>query len=516
MTRIILFLIFALAVAVRLINFQESLYFGYDEARDAFDSQNIYLKGDLKISGPPASAFRGINHGPVYLYFIGPLFLLGGGNPYFVSVVFRFINALGVLLLFWLVRIYFDKKTALISALLFALSFEQYQYAIFTGNPALSNVFWIVLFLGAGLVYKYEEKKKLGLFLMFLGASSIAQFDLILSYAFLTLILLLFLLKRKLKGIRFRDWLKIVFLGLIPVYSYPIAEIKNNFLGIKTLMSAALDRTSILGKDQSIGEIILKNYAGLFNDNVFKFNLSVGVSVVLLVGIILLLLYKAKSNYLSYFIVVWIFSLSFLLFTRGFVPYYSYAGVGIGVIVGTSVLLAWLYKKSLPLFLLALALIVFSNLPRIYLQSKKGLIVDIKAQPKMLLSDEIKLIEETYKYANGRGFTIRVTSMPYKIQTVWAYLYNQYGYKKYNYWPYLETGNVLGYPGVFPVPKLGTTCVRFLIREPVRGIPEILINNDVKEENQFSKLVQEEKIGDFVLQIREALDKNCHSQKGQL
>jgi hypothetical protein len=516
MTRWILFLIFILAVAVRLVNFHESLYFGYDEARDAFDSQNIYLKGDLKISGPPASAFRGINHGPVYLYFIGPLFLLGGGNPYFVSIVFRLINALGIFLLFWLVSIYFDKKTALISALLFALSFEQYQYAIFTGNPSLSNVFWIVLFLGAGLVYKYEEKKKLGLFLMFLGASSIAQFDLILSYSFLTLILLLFLLKRSLKGIKFLDWLKIVLLGLIPIYSYPIAEIKNNFLGIKTLMAAVLDRTSILSNGQSVGNVFLSNFAGLFNDNVFKFNSSLGISAFLLVGIVLFLLYRAKKNYLSYFVIAWIFSLFFLLPTRGFVPYYSYAGVGIGVIVGASVLLAWFYKKSSLLFLAVLILIAFSNLSRVYLQSRRGLIVDIKAQPQMLLSDEIKIIKRTYEYAAGRGFTIRVTSMPYKIQTVWAYLYGQYGYKNYHYWPYLETGNILGYPGVLPVPKSGTTCVRFLIREPVRGIPEILIENDKREENQLSKLIQEEKIGDFVLQIREALDKNCHSQKGQL
>ncbi|GEM_PF-4187077 len=43
----------------------------------------------------------------------------------------------------------------------------------------------------------------------------------------------------------------------------------------------------------------------------------------------------------------------------------------------------------------------------------------------------------------------------------------------------------------------GSTWVRFLIREPVRGISENLIKKDVEEENLFSSLLKEEKIGHF-------------------
>jgi len=188
-TLIILLSIFIFAIIVRFINFGESLYFGYDEARDAFDSQNIYLLGDIKLSGPPASAFKGINHGPIYLYFIGPLFLLGGGNPYFVSAIFRIINALGIIPVYFVTNLYFGRIAGIISAFLFAVSFEQHQYAIFTGNPSLSNLFWIILFLGAGIVYKYKEKRKLGLFLMFFGATAIFQFDLILASSLIALLL---------------------------------------------------------------------------------------------------------------------------------------------------------------------------------------------------------------------------------------------------------------------------------------------------------------------------------------
>jgi len=92
-------------------------------------------------------------------------------------------------------------------------------------------------------------------------------------------------------------------------------------------------------------------------------------------------------------------------------------------------------------------------------------------------------------------------------------LYNQYGLKNYGYLPYLETGNIDGYPGVFPAPSEGTTCTRFLIREPSRGLPENLFFKEVVEENMFSNLLQEERVGDFILQTRNARDENCHNDK---
>jgi len=513
-TLIILLSIFIFAIIVRFINFGESLYFGYDEARDAFDSQNIYLLGDIKLSGPPASAFKGINHGPIYLYFIGPLFLLGGGNPYFVSAIFRIINALGIIPVYFVTNLYFGRIAGIISAFLFAVSFEQHQYAIFTGNPSLSNLFWIILFLGAGIVYKYKEKRKLGLFLMFFGATAIFQFDLILAYSLIALVLLLLLLRNNLKGIAKKDWLKITFLGFLPAYSYLLAEIRNNFLGVKTLGKVVFSGVSSLTAGENPYLIFFNNFVGLFEDNVFSLFQNTSVHFIFFLVLIGFLLIKAKNKFSTYFVLVWILIIFSLLITRGFMPYYSYAGVGIGVIVGVSFLLNEVYKKTKILALIILMLILFSNLTRIIDQSQKALVVDIKAQPGMKLSDEIDIVNKTYEYAGREGFTIRTTSMPYKIQTVWAYLYQQYGFTKYGYLPYFETGNIEGFPGKLPTPKKGTTCTRFLIREPVRGIPVGLINSDVKEENLFSKVVKEEKIGDFLLQTRKAKDEICHTEKG--
>jgi hypothetical protein len=511
----ILVLIFAFAIFIRFINFHESVYFGYDEARDAYDSQAIYLKGDFKLSGPPASIFKGINHGPLYLYLIGPLFLLGHGDPYFVSAVFRLINASGVFLMYILGSLYIGPAVGLIAAFIYAVSFEQYIYAIFTGNPALSNIFWPILFIGAGIIHRKNGKRLFGLFLMLFAASSITQFDLILSYSFATLGILLYLLRKKLIGIPIKSWVKISLLGLTPLYSYPLAEFRNHFLGVKTFISMIAGRVNILSEGESFYLLFLKNFIRLFSDNIIYFSLPLFASFVLFLAFLIFLFLKAIKNHLIFFILIWIGSILFLLTTKGFMPYYAYAGVGIGVIFGMSILINEIQNRNLFISFLLLGIIVTSNLLLITKQSKKALIVEIKAQPGMKLSDEINIVRKTYELADNKGFTIRTTTMPYKIQTVWSYLYKEYGLPTYGYLPYLEGGNTGGYPGELPAPIHGTTCTRFYIREPVRGIPEVLINNDINEENLFSDVVKEDDFGDFLLQTRKAKASDCHVTKSQ-
>ena len=120
-----------------------------------------------------------------------------------------------------------------------------------------------------------------------------------------------------------------------------------------------------------------------------------------------------------------------------------------------------------------------------------------------------------YSVASDRGFTVRVTSMPYGIQTVWAYLFNEYGSSKWEYLPFWETELIEGFPGKLPRPEKGTTCVRFLLREPVRGIPEVLIKNDIREEDLFSEIIEVESIGKFSLEVRYAKGE-CHNNKPRL
>jgi len=167
--------------------------------------------------------------------------------------------------------------------------------------------------------------------------------------------------------------------------------------------------------------------------------------------------------------------------------------------------------KYLGLTLITLALV--GNLSQVLSRNKDGLIEDIKTQQFMLLSDEKVVIDKLYSWADGKAFTIRVTSMPYRMQTVWAYLFDRYGKPVHGYLPYFEMGNVLGYPGYLPPPSSGTTCVRFLIREPIGGIPRHLIELDLREENKFSTVEETIEIGHFYIEKRVTVDKECHDNK---
>ena len=505
--------IFFIGLFVRFINFRQSVYFGYDEARDAFVSQEIFTKGDLKLIGPQASAFPGIHHGPLYYYLIGPLFLLGKGDPYFVSIIFRLINSLGIIGVYILGYLLFGPLVGLFSSFLYAISYEQFIYAIFTGNPSVSNVSWVVLFIGLGIIYKCKNHLKLGLILMLLGASIIPQFDMIVGYSLFVLVIILVLIRDRIKGLKLKELFFIFLIGLSPLYTYVLAELKNKFLATRTIFSLVSGGVSNVSFGDSMSKILLRNSLGLFRNNIIDLNLNDVVILTLFTSILIYLIYKSKKDKKYIFIVIWILSFLFLIIARGFMPFYSYAGVGIGLIVAFSIFLSDVFRFNKYAVVIVLIILTYSNLLKIIDQSSKSLIVEIKAQPGMKLSDEIKLIGKTYEYSEGNAFTIRVTSMPYRIQTVWAYLYRQYGKNIYGYYPYLETGNVLGFPGELPLPKMGTTCFRFLIREPVRGIPENLIIKDINEENNFSYIVTEERIGDFVLQNRFAKNPDCHNNK---
>ena len=146
-------------------------------------------------------------------------------------------------------------------------------------------------------------------------------------------------------------------------------------------------------------------------------------------------------------------------------------------------------------------------------QSPKSLIQEMITQQSMKLADEYRMIDEMYTIAGGRGFTVRMTGVPYNIQTVWSYLFHQYGLLKYGYLPFWEVGNVLAFPGVMPVPKSGSTCLRFLGREPMHGLPQVLVDNDRGLEKKFSIIVEKKSFGSFLLETRLSIDIDCHDNR---
>ena len=79
----ILIVILLFALSIRFLYFPDNIYFGYDQARDAFVVQEL-LEGNLRLVGP-TTLIDGLFHGPLYYYIFAPFHFLSGGNPEIIN-----------------------------------------------------------------------------------------------------------------------------------------------------------------------------------------------------------------------------------------------------------------------------------------------------------------------------------------------------------------------------------------------------------------------------------------------
>ncbi len=285
-----------------------------------------------------------------------------------------------------------------------------------------------------------------------------------------------------------------------------MTEIRSNFNGVKTALNLATGGYSVSG-DASKWIIYEKRWIKLFHDNFFPADsrvLWVIASVFLLFWI-----YQALKKVEYRLLLTWIFGGVAIFIFGAYSAYYINVGIGTGLIIGLAAFADKAIDQSKYVGFAVILLALAGNIYQIRALNKDGLIEDIKTQQFMFLADEIKIINKMYSLADNKSFTMRITSMPYNMQTVWAYLIDQYGKPVHGYSPYYETGNVLGFPGYIPQPTSGVTCVRFLIREPIGGIPKHLIEKDEKDEDEFSKIEDTFEFGYFLLEKRISLDSRC-------
>ncbi len=509
-------LIFLFALFVRFYSFKNNIYFGFDEARDALVSQSIYTERDFKLIGPPASGDTGMFHGPAYWYLIGPVYLLFHGNLYLVSILFRLINALGIFLVFAISKKLFSERVGYLAAFLYAISFEQSQYSLYVGKESLALILWLLIMFVVASIYKNDKwVTKKGLPIIAICFGLMVQFNIIYAGFGIGLLALGILLCKEISLIPVKTWLTSGAWFIFVILTYILAELKYNFREIRSAYNLIHSGFGIMSPDESKYTLYWHKYLIMFRDNLIGLSMDIGWQRLLITAVTLSitiwLIIAAKKDKKFSILLVWMMSWVGIMLAGGHMAYYTNVGNSVSILIVFAVILEKYFRKY---FWLALILsgIFVSNASMIYARRDKGLIPAIKPQPYMNLIDERKIVDGMYTTANGRGFTLRLTGIPYKIQTVWYYLLNEYGYKKYGYYPYWEHGNIAGFPGKLPTPINGTTCLRFLVREPMTGLPLELVSLDEKEENYYSTIKNWYAVGLFTVQEREAIGmKNCHN-----
>jgi len=500
-----LFFIFVLGFVLRVLYLpQLALTFGYDQARDAYVSQQI-LSGDIKILGPPAST-PGLYHGVFYYYLLAPGYWIGNGSPIIAAYWIALFNAATVFIVFCLTYLLTKKSfPALLAAFLFAISFEATQYATWLSNPTIGV--WTVPLIYLGLWAWIKEKKKWGVIVTALGLGLSIQAEIFLVYHIVPVVLWLWISRKKLQKKQIITFLLFLFTSLSTMI---LAEVKFGFKSLSGLKQLALTETS-LAYVKSLGDYLvlyLNQIGRIFAFNSYPGNIGYGGAFVLVL-IVLALIQLKKTREISWgpFLASWLLSHLTVVAVGGTSTPFLMVGIGPAVSIIIAIFLYNWWKKGYKFVTVFILLIlIFGNLSMITRENPQGSTL-FAIQKDMLLSKQLKAIDYTYEEAEGEPFSVNSLTSPLWINTVWTYLYKWYGLSEYGYLPEWHGRDQVGQLDSLP-PTKEATELYYLVLEPMGGIPQRYLPETIAEEDIVSTLIDEKYFGELRVQKRIKGDTN--------
>ncbi len=498
----LLVLIFILAVLIRFLYFPFNIYFGYDQARDAFVVQEL-LQGNLRLVGP-TTLIDGLFHGPLYYYIFAPFHFLSSGNPEVINAFLRILNATGIIWVFLIGYLLFGKKTGLLAAFLYAVSFEQTQFAIYQNHPSLSVQAVLIYYLG--LVWLLFKKDWRGLPLSCLGLGLSIQFEFPLIYLVVGFFIMLMTVGwwgKQLPALSWRQWFLSGGVFLVVVASFILAEFKFHFQGIKTLVNNILIPSGSSQPDVFYNmELIFGRFIG---DSIFFFFAPFVGLVIFFIAV--WYLWKKYEMKKIVFLLMWFgFGLIPYLKNTASIPLYYYSGAAsVAAIIFVSFLLVNLAHRWLVLSVVLTGFMVVSNVYQIQAYNPLGTLPSINVQSGMLWSDQKKIVDFIYQDASGQPVSVNALSVPLNVNMVWSYVFERYGEPKYGYLPIWGGDAALGYAGHLKIETARSRLPvrQYLIIEPTRGIEQYLVDDFINQENLFTNVVDEKEFGLIKVQIRE-------------
>lgn len=497
-----LVLIFGLAYLLRVLFLpQLSLTFGYDQARDAYVSQQI-LQGDLKILGPPTST-PGLYHGVFYYYLLAPAYLFGNGSPIAAAYWVALFNAAAVFIVFYLTYLLTKKVGAgILTSFLFAISFEATQYATWLSNPTLGV--WTVPLIYLGLWAWIKERKWWGAPVAGVGLGLSVQAEVFLLYHAVPISLWLWVARKKVSG---RELSRFIATFLLAVSSMIIAELKFGFRSLSGVIQLLTAQDTIVAS-KSLGDFIVLYFNQL--GRVFAFNSypgNVGYGGVLVLALLIWAVWSWKKKGISWepFLATWLLSHITVVSVGGTSTPFLLVGIGPAVSVLLGIYLyRWYTYGQRALAVVVLAAVVFGNLVMIFKENPNGQTI-FAIQKDMVLKKEFAAIDYTYQEAAGEMFSLNSLTSPLWINIVWTYLYKWYGESRYGYIPEWHGRDQIGQLDTLP-PTSPDTTLYYLILEPMGGIPQRYLAETIAEEDAVSQFLQEGNFGEIRVQKRARIE----------
>ncbi|MEK7526386.1 MAG: hypothetical protein AAB546_02815 [Patescibacteria group bacterium] len=496
-----LFFIFILGYFLRVMYLpQNSLTFGYDQARDATIARQI-LAGDLKVQGPPASQ-PGLFHGALYFYVLAVGYLLGNGSPIIAAYWIALVNMLTVFIVFYLSYLMTKKYTpSVLAAFLFAISFEATQYATWLSNPTIAIFTVPLMYLGLWMWLK--QKNTWGVVLAALGLGFSTQAEIFLMYHAVPLAIWLWVGR---KNVTKKNLITFCLVFVASISTMIANEFLTGFKSISGLAGLAAGQEANLAYAKSVGDYLnlyLNQIGRIFAFNTYPGNIgySGGLIVVLVLSGVVYS-FKQKDKFTpELFLATWLFSHLTVVTVGGTSTPFLMVGIGpaVSLVLGITLYKWFTTGYKLPA-VLVLIILTFGNINTILKENPRGSTL-FSIQKDMLLSKQLAAIDYSYKKANGEKFTINTLTSPLWINIVWDYLYKWEGQNKYGYLPQWHGRDQIGQLGGLPATDKDTKNY-FLILEPMGGIPLQYLDLTIGEENTKSRLLEEKSFGELRIQQR--------------
>ncbi len=427
-----LLVLFFIALLLRTYLLNQNLFFGPEQGIDFLVMQNIVGNNIITLIGAKTD-ISGIFHGPIYYYVSAIPYYLSKGNPLFISFFLIVLNCLSVFFIYSLGKRFFNTRVGLISAAIFTFSFTSIVYARWLSTHPLAIPLSCLYFLFLLKFIGGSKKSLLGAAVA-LGLLMQAEFLNILFFGLITLIIIIIYFKDFIKQNIFYLLFNAGLAASIGVGYVFLFDLRHDFLITKNVFSLTQQdvgyHTSYLTSLYSSLHMIVSLVASVVVPFSFIIALVSFVSAIVL-------LVKEKSNQYKWMLLVWLFVPPLLLIIlRHEILDQFFVALIPAIIISVAFLIDKIWKKtsvggmSVLFIFLVFNIVTFStNIPqnnKIFFQSPQ---LDFK------YSDQFKVIDEIYKRADGKSFSIQAYTIPYWSQQGWSYLFLYYGLTKYGYLP---------------------------------------------------------------------------------
>lgn len=297
----LIIIIIAIAAFLRLYRISDYMEFLGDQGRDVVYIRDFLKHGNLFFIGPQTS-IGNMYLGPFYYYFIAPSLLLSLFSPIGPAIFVALLSILTTFLIYKITAKYFDGKTGLIAAFLFAISPVVIKYSNFSWNPNIMP-FFALLF-----IYFINQKKYIYATLAFIMC---------LNSHYLALILLfpaLFIITLDYKKFNYKNFIFPILIFLISLIPQLLFDLKHDGQNIKALTTFFTQRETTVS---IIPTKALPLLPAMFNQVTTRLlagkidNPGIFVSIIFFI-LILFTLFKNKFNTpqkrFFYINLVWFFS----------------------------------------------------------------------------------------------------------------------------------------------------------------------------------------------------------------